>query len=153
MSKFKSLLTDDEHDKIKEQANGLTRDAVIRLTEAAVRAKLAAQEPGAWHFKMVSGVEVTAYSTREAHSIRDRLQVGDTETPLYAAPLPAVAQVSQGWQPIETAPKDETILIYQPRFGRVTLSINDGFEYKEATHWMPLPEPPAASTWRENDFT
>ena len=46
------------------------------------------------------------------------------------------------WQPIETAPKWESILIYQPKFNRVAISLNDGFEYKHATHWMPLPPPP-----------
>jgi hypothetical protein len=56
----------------------------------------------------------------------------------------AEKQAAEGWRPIDTAPKNEEILIYQPRFKRVTLSINDGFEYKEATHWMPLPLPPLA---------
>lgn len=47
------------------------------------------------------------------------------------------------WQPIETAPKDECIVIYQPRFKRVTTAINDGFDWVHATHWQPLPAPPA----------
>lgn len=46
------------------------------------------------------------------------------------------------WQPIETAPKYESILIYQPKFRRTTIAINDGFEWKHATHWMPLPPAP-----------
>jgi hypothetical protein len=47
-----------------------------------------------------------------------------------------------GWQPIEAAPRDVMILIFQPP-SRITFSINDGFEYKLATHWKPLPQPPA----------
>jgi hypothetical protein len=54
-----------------------------------------------------------------------------------------LARVAPTWQPIETAPKFETILIWQPEYKRVTLSINDGFEWKHATHWMPLPAPPS----------
>jgi hypothetical protein len=64
----------------------------------------------------------------------------DTATP---APQALAQQVS--WQPIETAPKYESILIYQPKFRRTTLVINDGFEWKHATHWMPLPPAPDAA--------
>jgi hypothetical protein len=49
------------------------------------------------------------------------------------------------WQPIEIAPKYESILIYQPEFRRTTIAINDGFEWKHATHWMPLPPAPDAA--------
>lgn len=61
------------------------------------------------------------------------------------------------WQPIETAPKDEWILV----FGTHTRSLcpvltvrwdgdewqsgDDGYRpYVVPTHWMPLPEPPHA---------
>lgn len=57
---------------------------------------------------------------------------------MRSAPVQAVPD----WQPIETAPKDEMILVYQPKLNRVTLSINDGFAYRYSTHWMPLPQPP-----------
>jgi hypothetical protein len=73
------------------------------------------------------------------------------------------------WQPIETAPKDGTwILAYEPskwppqchvvRWGLpeywgqagdetwVTVALGpnpDTYEADDATHWMPLPDPPA----------
>jgi hypothetical protein len=63
----------------------------------------------------------------------------------------------QGWQPIETAPKDGTILVFRMadsgpfyqlaqwvvlprRKGRWTCSNGDWVD--DVTHWMPLPEPP-----------
>lgn len=66
------------------------------------------------------------------------------------------------WQPIETAPKDGTpVLVYAmivnpsywhecmrdlPPFMTVARWHNDAgwavCEVREATHWMPLPEPP-----------
>ena len=68
--------------------------------------------------------------------------------------------VEQGWQPIETAPKDGTrILLFVPPYGastghysparsnwgeKASLWIAHAVLNKEAapTHWMPLPEPP-----------
>jgi hypothetical protein len=57
------------------------------------------------------------------------------------------------WQPIETAPKDEVILVYDgddiymaewddsfnSRGWRLYI---DGARLYRTTHWMPLPEPP-----------
>ena len=63
----------------------------------------------------------------------------------------------RGWQPIDTAPKDEPILIYTRSWGpliavrsgefgewlsrmQVPVSISD--ETEAPTHWCPLPGPP-----------
>ena len=72
------------------------------------------------------------------------------------------------WQPIETAPKDGTwILVFEPsrypphhhvvQWGPpewgdwpdtwVTMALGpnpDTYDAEDATHWMPLPEPPSA---------
>ena len=64
---------------------------------------------------------------------------------------------SDGWQPIETAPKGGTYILLFGMHTRSALSVmivarwdgdtwqssDDGYgAYIEPTHWMPLPEPP-----------
>ena len=61
----------------------------------------------------------------------------------------------EGWQPIETAPKDvmsgQSILIYSPMLGMHVVEWGgdcwqtlDGSTYLDRafTHWRPLPSPP-----------
>ena len=66
-------------------------------------------------------------------------------TPLYTAPY-------DGLLPIETAPKDEDVLVYSSEFGsfHVALTCDDdnrwftyfGEPVFGVTHWLPLPAPP-----------
>lgn len=63
-----------------------------------------------------------------------------------------------GWQPIETAPKDgRYILLFDPSASPdhrvVRAHFNDYWETADGTtwldnvtHWMPLPDPPEASS-------
>lgn len=58
------------------------------------------------------------------------------------------------WQPIETVPKDEDVIVYGPKIGIIVAALDLGFPFpwftldgpsyaQDAfTHWMPLPEPP-----------
>lgn len=60
------------------------------------------------------------------------------------------------WQPIETAPKDGTeiivatksttsgvaLVIWEPGVPFPCFMDEEGDSYEDATHWMPLPEPP-----------
>jgi hypothetical protein len=60
------------------------------------------------------------------------------------------------WQPIETAPKDQTIVLWIPkRYPHVVVAAHwaseecdwgwwAGASRVEPSHWMPLPEPPQA---------
>lgn len=67
------------------------------------------------------------------------------------------------WQPIETAPKNDRVLIAYPIFGDGTLDVEiavlvdekwyalDEYDapdmekpFWDPTHWMPLPPPPAS---------
>ena len=69
-------------------------------------------------------------------------QVG-IDAALRSAP-PVGARVA-GWQPIETAPKDGVteVLMYDPDLGMAVWPSSSS-PWPNVTHWMPLPEPPAA---------
>lgn len=71
----------------------------------------------------------------------------------------AVNAVRPKWQPIETAPHNEAVLLYCPyrhesnperiEIGEATRGARNSFRgmstysaHAWATHWMPLPEPP-----------
>jgi hypothetical protein len=80
-------------------------------------------------------------------------------TPLFTAPPARV----DGWQPIETAPKDQVILLGLPVAGNLHeddrrvyegrwheaqqawTSVNGFILFTGATHWMPLPPVPQSA--------
>lgn len=78
----------------------------------------------------------------------------DHERGAHAVPHGAVTE--QSWQPIETAPKGEHVLLYDPSWEGDVPNIYIGgwtgscwcvcheadMDVIEPTHWMPLPSPP-----------
>ena len=58
---------------------------------------------------------------------------------------------ANGWRPIESAPNTSDVVLFFCRESRTRQSVhitraddyyNGAYWRKEATHWMPLPEPP-----------
>lgn len=45
------------------------------------------------------------------------------------------------WQPTSSAPRGEYVLLY---FGPKTILADHYWPGRKATHWMPMPDPPAA---------
>jgi hypothetical protein len=71
----------------------------------------------------------------------------------YLGVMPDSLRQYNGWQTIESAPKDETIVLIQ-KDGSQVVAFQDGgiwhcdlygnelIDQDRITHWMPLPEPP-----------
>ena len=66
----------------------------------------------------------------------------------------SVSPVSEGWQPIATAPTMRNVLVYWEQFETCNVLLKaddgvffdeDGANYTTPTHWMPLPAPPASA--------
>jgi hypothetical protein len=89
----------------------------------------------------------------------------ELEALLTAAP--AAPQEERGWQPIETAPKDEDVLVFaedgysrigEARFHTYTDGLGGWWQWEweyatreiQPTHWMSLPSPPVV---REEEST
>lgn len=91
-------------------------------------------------------------------SWQDRAVKAEAElTKAKAATAAAIKAERERWQPIETAPKDGTTIIGGKPFfdpfichwrdakgGQWFSDVAHGFWHEDVTHWMPLPEPPAA---------
>lgn len=99
-----------------------------------------------------------------AVALKNRHQLGGCENNFHylaEAALKAIEDagysIEQGWQPIETAPKDGTLILalgpitsatvmWEPAHQCWASADNWPWEDFEPTHWRPLPEPPASTT-------
>jgi hypothetical protein len=128
-------------------------------------------EPVAWRWKIRGGIDAWHWSAEKpSFSPRDESSYVFDLQPLFTSPQQDTEgrEITEGWQPIETAPKDGTEFqawaehasggVWLPQcrinpdngafeiWGRVDYDI-DGWDlipHLIETHWMPLPEPPRA---------
>ena len=90
-----------------------------------------------------------------AHAIGSHGVIGVNDDELQQMGELAISALDAGWRPIETAPKDgTTVWLASPGFMHLAyFSSSYGWLYTEgrsgskvlpgATHWQPLPSPPA----------
>ena len=74
----------------------------------------------------------------------------------YLSAMPNSLRHYDGWQPIETAPKDGTLVLLYGNGARVQWQVSEWYiedefagwhpwnwpDYEKPTHWMQLPKPP-----------
>ena len=137
----------DDNDKPNEWGDGFgfSPEVLVKLQEAVHIATLSA--------KLMKEVEW--------------LYSGDTGEDTFLERVAKIGGVHRGWQPIDTAPKDSTVLLFRPDaayWAKVSIGAleEDTFakrpnpyweglhklgsvsQYRawEPTHWMPLPDAP-----------
>jgi hypothetical protein len=119
-----------------------------------------AGEPVAWRYRMLGDLQWQYTERKEQFSHANEVEgLSNTAPP-----------VRERWQPIETAPRDVSVIVYPPTWSEKSCAIakynSDQFskkprpywargddlgkiEYSRAkppTHWMPLPPPPIGIT-------
>ncbi len=134
--------------------DGSTSHRIARAIEQAILNKLSEQEPVAWlQTSVEDGVDTVIARTHKPDKFNAEWWKFD---PLYLHPAPSVPE----WQPIETAPKDGTVVLLAGCRKPVAAAwLEDEIDYWHVddnklgpfalrgpapTHWMPLPKPPAA---------
>lgn len=135
-------------------------DHSVTVTEMVAPADTTV-EPNSQEWAGMDGVTAWILINRHADNWAD---IGMMMDEWLAAnrPAPAAQQAPAGWLPIETAPKDETVIVgfWPPRVGPVNSGCyattmfaegrwcnpedSDDF-YVEPPYWMPLPEIPKES--------
>ena len=153
-------------EKIAE--NGMCRSIYIDLLERALRRAVAPQCFNANGFvlpgRLIEALDAARSAIRTAAAINGPV-IADTGpgTSGFRTPQPEEAPVSDAsapaWQPIATAPRDETLFLATGLDGgsgpgrHVAIVFCDGAgffddfdEYTYLTHWMPLPAPPVDSS-------
>ena len=167
---------DDGHESMTH-SDALAEIAAIRAENTELRAQLEAigaggvsgplvgrvplsanaGEPVAWQYRSLPDVGGVWFDcTKERADLRAaRPEIWEVRA-LYAAPPTAQAQ---GWQSIETAPKEGVFLVFmqdevrparrmQVANWHPNVKIVGGlfaFDCAKVTHWMPLPNPPTSA--------
>lgn len=96
-------------------------------------------EPSHWEYESILGSKVIVFGKDKPEGLTGRALL--TLTPLYKRPQP------KGWQPIETAPKDEIVQVYTPpqpedwpdavriTFDYISSDIGDDYWYYHGEHF------------------
>jgi hypothetical protein len=104
-------------------------------------------------FRILEGVEFDFRAQRELHALKAEIDASPV-VPVGASPV-------ERWQPIETAPKNTTVLVWAVDMGWaasgpvVAWDRGKGWHSQPGcytlrpTHWQPLPDPPALSSAQE----
>jgi hypothetical protein len=93
---------------------------------------------------------------RQLQAYRGKLEAADQHVKILREQIALAAPPADAWQPIETAPKDGTVVLvyasdYQDLPGFIsTIAYHDDAgwcvdELRPVTHWMRLPSPPIAA--------
>lgn len=144
----------ESHQKDK---NGSDDEAIAEIDAAisALEADIAKPvEPFAWCIDSKNSADWCFSATESGVKLNAELMHEDCEQtkpfPVYTTPQePAAA----GWMPIETAPKDGTlVLIRESRCSGLAATFLGGWKYEhggicylEPTHWMPVPAAPGGA--------
>lgn len=148
------------------------KNAITAIKEALAQPPMPLQpeqEPVAWMFQHEKTGRMNYVSNDGVNNPTTFIEMNPRYAfvcPLYTAtPLQVQPVQDNHWQPIETAPKDESVIIigmpakgalryegrrvYEGRWheNQQTWTGVDGFlMFTGATHWMPLPQPPATTS-------
>jgi len=144
---------------LQDQTDQVPLTTALDAVGAALRSldvAAGARDPVAWQYQLKNGRWANLPEDwRESENMP-----GKTYRPLYAAPHP-IDLAQPAWQPIETAPKDGSVILIcgsSPKYfvadvkwdGEWFLFSPEKDQYTEpcfaASHWQPLPTPPVPST-------
>lgn len=122
-----------------------TEKALRLIATEGISAKEAAERVG------ISGAAVSKgklWPSKSTQNIRKLCEM-ENEIESLRSEIAALKAENE-WQPIETAPKDETeFLTYCPSYANKWWISTGKCNLNGATHWMPLPKPPAMAKMRK----
>jgi hypothetical protein len=129
-----------------------------------LRARLAQQDAEPWKPDWAAFVEYWAHESHlQTYADRERFRASVKAMIATPQAQPAPAPVVPAWMPIESAPKDDYILLWCPTHiqkgrdampftGRymshvpwIIVSSDMAIQKVHPTHWMPLPPPPGSA--------
>ena len=84
---------------------------------------------------------------RKVHDMRGPMMSADPADILALITRLRATEARTAWQPIETCPRGEWVLLWWPPHGVITGQAH-ATRRPRCTHWQPLPAPPASEVPR-----